>query len=129
VQNIRKNGILHEADLLPDSYGGKFHPRAVPELLSSLPVITTGLLRRKMTPQKALLHPHRKDFKGLKDLFDKIEERPERLELNLYITGYDEDTAGAETKNDTAAAGGGDGGQSGAEAGQPGQSPEGSPSR
>ena len=33
VENIRKNGLLHEADLLPDSYGGKFHPRAVPELL------------------------------------------------------------------------------------------------
>ena len=33
VKNIEKNGLLHEADLLPDSYGGKFHPRAVPELL------------------------------------------------------------------------------------------------
>ena len=30
VNNIEKNGLLHEADLLPDSYGGKFHPRAVP---------------------------------------------------------------------------------------------------
>ena len=33
VKNIERNGLLHEADLLPDSYGGKFHPRAVPELL------------------------------------------------------------------------------------------------
>ena len=33
VKNIEQNGLLHEADLLPDSYGGKFHPRAVPELL------------------------------------------------------------------------------------------------
>ena len=32
VDNIERNGLLHEADLLPDSYGGKFHPRAVPEL-------------------------------------------------------------------------------------------------
>ena len=38
VKNIEQNGLLHEADLLPDSYGGKFHPRAVPELVSSLPV-------------------------------------------------------------------------------------------
>ena len=38
VKNIERNGLLHEADLLPDSYGGKFHPRAVPELLDSLPV-------------------------------------------------------------------------------------------
>ena len=28
VKNIRKNGILHESDLLADSYGGKFHPAA-----------------------------------------------------------------------------------------------------
>ena len=44
------NGLLHEADLLPDSYGGKFHPRAVPELLSSLPVILRALQRGKVTP-------------------------------------------------------------------------------
>ena len=47
VKNIRKNGLLHEADLLPDSYGGKFHPRAVPELVESLPVVTTALLRAR----------------------------------------------------------------------------------
>src|SRR5437763_3779382 len=65
VKNIRRNGILHEADLLPDSYGGKFHPRAVPELLDSLPTITKALLRRKVTPGKALLHQHKapKDVK------------------------------------------------------------------
>src|SRR3569832_418449 len=34
-KNIERNGWLHEADLLPDSYGGKFHPRAVPELARS----------------------------------------------------------------------------------------------
>ncbi|HEY8866528.1 MAG TPA: succinate dehydrogenase/fumarate reductase iron-sulfur subunit [Solirubrobacteraceae bacterium] len=93
VQNIRKNGLLHEADLLPDSYGGKFHPRAVPELVGSLPVIMKALMRRKVTPAKALLHQHRKDFKGLRDLVDRVEDRDERVELNLYITGYDEDLA------------------------------------
>ena len=56
----------------------------------SLPVITKALLRRKVTPQKALLHQH-KAPKPVKELFDKIEARPERYELNLYITGYDED--------------------------------------
>ena len=50
VKNIERNGLLHEADLLPDSYGGKFHPRAVPELISSLPIVLTALRRRKMTP-------------------------------------------------------------------------------
>ena len=43
VTNIERNGLLHEADLLPDSYGGKFHPRAVPELVGSLPAITKAL--------------------------------------------------------------------------------------
>ena len=59
VKNIERNGLLHEADLLPDSYGGKFHPRAVPELTRSLPVILEALRRGKVTPAKALLHQHK----------------------------------------------------------------------
>jgi succinate dehydrogenase / fumarate reductase iron-sulfur subunit len=96
VNNIRKNGLLHEADLLPDSYGGKFHPRAVPELVGSLPVITRALARRKVTPQKALLHPHRRQYKDLRDYFDAVEKKTERLELNLYISGYEDEPAEAE---------------------------------
>ena len=95
VKNIRKNGLLHEADLLPDSYGGKFHPRAVPELLSSLPTIATALARRKVTPAKALLHRH-KSPKEVKALFDKIEGREERNELNIYVTGHEDDDPAAE---------------------------------
>ena len=91
VNNIRKNGLLHEADLLPDSYGGKFHPRAAPELIGSLPVITKALVRRKVTPTGALLHKHRKDYKGLREYFDTIEKHDKRLELNLYISGYEDD--------------------------------------
>jgi succinate dehydrogenase / fumarate reductase, iron-sulfur subunit len=131
VKNIRKNGILHEADLLPDSYGGKFHPRAVPELLDSLPVITRALLRRKVTPGKALRHTH-KAPKDVKAIYDRIEGRGERFELNLYISGYDEDAEGAaDSRSATVASGaqGEDGGQTAAEAGQPGQSPEESPTR
>ena len=90
TDNIRRNGLLHEADLLPDSYGGKFHPRAVPELLASLPVVIRGLLRRKITPTKALLHPH-KAAKPLQAIFDQIEGEPQRYELNLYVTGNDRD--------------------------------------
>src|SRR2546421_4487860 len=52
VKNIRKNGLLHEADLLPDSYAGKLNPRAVPRLISSLPTVATALARRKVTPAK-----------------------------------------------------------------------------
>jgi succinate dehydrogenase / fumarate reductase iron-sulfur subunit len=90
VQNIRKNGLLHEADLLPDSYGGKFHPRAVPELVSSLPIAAKALARGKMTVRTALTHPH-KSSKEVKQIFDDIEGREERIELNLYVTGYEDD--------------------------------------
>ena len=89
VDNIKKNGLLHEADLLPDSYGGKFHPRAVPELISSLPTAATAMARGKMTPAKILLHQH-KAPKEVKRIFDKVEGQKERFELNLYIVGEDE---------------------------------------
>jgi succinate dehydrogenase / fumarate reductase iron-sulfur subunit len=92
VKNIRRNGLLHEADLLPDSYGGKFHPRAVPELISSLPVVVKGLMRGKMTPKKALLHEH-KAPKEVRRIFDVVEGRDRRYELNLYISGYEDDPA------------------------------------
>ena len=77
VKNIEKNGLLHEADLLPDSYGGKFHPRAVPELLSSLPVILKALQRGKVTPKKALLHQH-KAPKEVKRIFEHVHDKDER---------------------------------------------------
>src|SRR5213596_2431457 len=79
VKNIERNGLLHEADLLPDSYGGKFHPRAVPELLSSLPVILKALRRGKVTPAGALLHKH-KAPKEVKRIFRDVHDRRERLE-------------------------------------------------
>jgi succinate dehydrogenase / fumarate reductase iron-sulfur subunit len=88
VKNIEKNGLLHEADLLPDSYGGKFHPRAVPELVSSLPVILTALRRGKVTPKKALTHPH-KSPKEVKRLFEQAEE--DSVQLNLYVVGYEDE--------------------------------------
>jgi succinate dehydrogenase / fumarate reductase iron-sulfur subunit len=89
VNNIKRNGILHESDLLADSYGGKFHPRAVPELLSGLPTAAIGLARGKMTVGKLLLHQH-KAPKEVKRIFEKVEGRSERIELNLYIVGEDE---------------------------------------
>ncbi len=89
VKNIRKNGLLQEADLLADSYGGKFDPRAVPELLSGLPLVAKAMTRGKMTPKTALMHPH-KAPKEVKRIFDEVEGRKERYELNLYVTGYED---------------------------------------
>jgi succinate dehydrogenase / fumarate reductase iron-sulfur subunit len=100
VKNIEKNGLLSEADLLPDSYGGKFHPRAVPELISSLPVAARALARGKMKPMMALKSPH-KAPKEVKRIFQVVEGRDERVELNLYISGYEDDPeeSGASAKD------------------------------
>jgi succinate dehydrogenase / fumarate reductase, iron-sulfur subunit len=100
VENIERNGLLHEADLLPDSYGGKFHPRAVPELFSSLPVILKALRTGKVTPQKALRHPH-KAPDGVKRIFKHVHDKEERYELNLYVAG-EEDVGPAEDLDDGA---------------------------
>jgi len=121
VENIRKNGLLHEGDLLPDSYGGKFNPRAVPVLTGSLPAITTALLRGKVTPQKALLHPHRKQFKDLKDYFEAIEKKDERYELNLYVTGYEDVEETPDDEPEDPPADGGDTGTGSASGASPDQ--------
>ncbi|MGH2883224.1 MAG: succinate dehydrogenase/fumarate reductase iron-sulfur subunit [Solirubrobacteraceae bacterium] len=94
VKNIRKNGILHEPDLLADSYGGKFHPAAGKELASGLPTALKGLARGKMTPRTALGHPH-KASPEVKKLFDAIDDKPTRYELNLYVSGYEDEPAPA----------------------------------
>jgi succinate dehydrogenase / fumarate reductase iron-sulfur subunit len=100
VKNIQRNGLLQEADLLADSYGGKFHPRAVPELLSGLPTVAKAMSRGKMTPKTALLHPH-KAPKEVKRIFEIVEGREERVELNLYVSGYEDEPeeSGASAKD------------------------------
>ena len=99
---VKDNGLLWEAELLPRSYGGnswfgKFAPPAGKELLSSLPAILKALMRGKVTPMGAL-KPHRipaGDLKAVQSIYEKVEGRKERYELNLYITGQDEDPAPA----------------------------------
>jgi succinate dehydrogenase / fumarate reductase iron-sulfur subunit len=120
---IRDHGLLWEAELLPRSYGGdsffgKFHPAAGAELVSSLPAITKALVRGKVTPMGAL-KPHnlpKQDLKQIQEIYEKVEGREQRYELNLYVTGSDEDESGAE-------------GMPSAETGQPGIEPEESPAR
>ena len=98
VSLVRQYGLLNEAELLPRSYGGnspiaKFKPSVGMELASSLPSIARALLRRKVTPA-AVLKPHKlpkQDLKQIKRIYDEVESHPERVELNLYISGYDED--------------------------------------
>jgi succinate dehydrogenase / fumarate reductase iron-sulfur subunit len=98
VTLVRDYGLLNEAELLPRSYGGnswfgKFHPAAGKELLSSLSTVITGVLRGKMSPKIALFgHKLPKaDLNALKRIYTTVEDRPQRVELNLYISGYEDD--------------------------------------
>jgi succinate dehydrogenase / fumarate reductase iron-sulfur subunit len=122
---VKDHGLLWEAELLPRSYGGnsffgKFAPSAGLELVDSLPAITKALLRRKVTPMGAL-KPHnlpKGDLRQIKRIYGDVEGR-DRLELNLYISGYDEDEDGAGAPPSAAVSD--DGGMASA----PGQSPTG----
>jgi succinate dehydrogenase / fumarate reductase iron-sulfur subunit len=108
---VRDYGLNHEAELLPRSYGGnswfgKFHPAAAKELLSSLPVIAKGVLRGKVSPAKAVLgHKLAKpDLQAVQRIYERVEDREERYELNLYVAGYDEDEPPAPAAVEPAAA-------------------------
>jgi succinate dehydrogenase / fumarate reductase, iron-sulfur subunit len=95
---IKDYGLLHEAEMVPRSYGGnswfgKFHPAAGKELLASLPIAIKGLLRGKINPKIAIFG-HKipaGDLKAVQRIYEKVESRPERYELNLYVVGEDED--------------------------------------
>ena len=94
---VRDYGLLHEAELLPRSFGGnswfgKFAPSAGQVLVKSLPAIVPAVLRGKVSIKGALLG-HKiagSDLKQVQDLFAKIEGRRERIELNLYVVGEDD---------------------------------------
>jgi succinate dehydrogenase / fumarate reductase iron-sulfur subunit len=98
VSLVRQYGLLNEVEIIPRSHAGnsplaKFKPAAAKELASSLPSIAKALLRRKVTPAAAL-RPHKlpkQDLKQVKRIYEEVESHPERVELNLYISGYDED--------------------------------------
>jgi len=107
VTLVRDYGLLNEAELLPRSYGGnswfgKFHPAAGKELLSSISTVITGVMRGKMSPKIALFgHKLAKaDLTSLKRIYSTVEGREKRDELNLYVTGYEdepEETPGDQT--------------------------------
>jgi succinate dehydrogenase / fumarate reductase iron-sulfur subunit len=95
---VRENGLLHEAELLPRSFGGnswfgKFAPSAAQVLLKSLPAIVPAVLRGKVSIKTALLG-HKigsKDLAGIQKLYDTVEGRSERVELNLYVAGEEDE--------------------------------------
>ena len=96
---IKDYGLLHEAEMIPRSYGGnswfgKFHPAAGKELLSSLPIVVRGVFKRKVSVKIAIFGHKipKQDLTAVKKIYEKVESRPERYELNLYVSGKDEDT-------------------------------------
>ncbi|HEX2161018.1 MAG TPA: hypothetical protein VHF88_04265, partial [Thermoleophilaceae bacterium] len=90
---IEKYGTLHEAQLLPRSFGdgslikGQTEPGAVKELIENLPTAIRGLKSGKVTIGKALMHHKLPDQKNVKRIYETIESKDERVELNLYIVG------------------------------------------
>jgi succinate dehydrogenase / fumarate reductase iron-sulfur subunit len=93
VKLVEKYGTLHEAQLLPRSFGqgslvrGQTEPGAVKQLIRELPTAARGLRSGKVTPRKALLHPKLPDQDQVRRIFNEIESQDERIELNLYIVG------------------------------------------
>ncbi len=91
VNLIEKYGTLHEAQLLPRSFGdgslikGQIEPTAVKQLIQSLPTAVGGLKSGKVSPVKALWHHKLPGQENVKRIFEEIESKDERLELNLYI--------------------------------------------
>jgi len=91
VKIVERWGTLHEAQLLPRSFGegslvkGQTKPAAVMQLIQALPTALRGLRRRKVTLRKALFHPKLPDQKQVRRIFREIETKEERLELNLYF--------------------------------------------
>ena len=135
---VKGYGLLHEAELLPRSYGGdswfgKFAPGRRPGAARLAAGDHQGARApqghaegRAARPQAPQGRPQGRPA----DLRARSRARTSGYELNLYITGYDEDEAdggpGAEVM---AATGAGDGAGALREQGQPGQEPEDSPTR
>jgi succinate dehydrogenase / fumarate reductase iron-sulfur subunit len=98
VTLVRDYGLLHEAELLPRSFGGnswfgKFHPAAGQVLLKSLGAIVPAVVRGKVKIKTALFgHKIAKpDLDAVQRVFKKVEGRQDRYELNLYVSGYEDD--------------------------------------
>jgi succinate dehydrogenase / fumarate reductase, iron-sulfur subunit len=100
VTLVKDYGLLNEAELLPRSYGGnswfgKFHPAAAKELLASMSTVITGVMRGKMSPKIALFGHKlpKSDLDAIGKIYATVESREKRDELNLYVTGYEDDPA------------------------------------
>jgi succinate dehydrogenase / fumarate reductase, iron-sulfur subunit len=79
---------------------GKLHPDAQKNLIESLPTALRGIASGKVTIPKVLRHHKLPDQQNVKDIYEKVHARPERIELNLYIVGEDADELEADGKSE-----------------------------
>jgi succinate dehydrogenase / fumarate reductase iron-sulfur subunit len=90
---VETYGTLHEAQLLPRSYGeGSFlkanlTPHGQKNLIPAFPTVIRGLTSGKVAPMKVIRHHKLPDQREVKRIYKEIETKDERLELNLYIVG------------------------------------------
>src|SRR5215218_77489 len=90
---VEKWGTLHEAQMPVRSGGdgsmikGQTEPSAVKALISDLPTAFRGFRAGKMTIKKVLHHPKLPGQENVKNIYEAIESKDQRLELNLYIVG------------------------------------------
>ncbi len=91
VDIIEKWGTLHEAQVLPRSLGegsllkSQVKPGAVKQLIETLPTAMRGMQRGKVTPGKILRHPKLPDQHQVRRIYREIEDREDRIELNMYM--------------------------------------------
>jgi succinate dehydrogenase / fumarate reductase iron-sulfur subunit len=106
---VQKYGLLAEAQLMPKSYGdgslirAQLKPAALKELTAKLPTVVRGLMSGKVSPKTALIAHKLKDRDQIKRIFEEVESKDDRLELNLYIVGEsggDEEGAMAEASQE-----------------------------
>src|ERR671939_299716 len=107
---VEKYGTLHEAQLIPRSFGqgslirGQTEPNAVRQLVGMAPTALRAVATGKVTLKKVLTHPRLPDQAQVRRIFKQIESKGERLELNMYIVGEsggEEEGAMAESAQET----------------------------
>jgi succinate dehydrogenase / fumarate reductase iron-sulfur subunit len=94
---IEKYGTLHEAQLLPRSFGegslvrGQTKPSAVKQLVANLPTALRGVKAGKVSPTGALWHHKLPDQKEVRRIYSEVGDEDGGIELNLYIVGEGDD--------------------------------------
>src|SRR5215213_4380830 len=87
---IEKYGTLHEAQLVPRSFGdgslikGQTRPSAIAQLVANMPTAIRGLKSGKVTPTRALWHHKLPDQKQVRRIYHEVDDGEDRIELNMY---------------------------------------------